>query len=193
MNKIGIRMRMYLLFWGLLLICACSKKNTYFNETRQADLYLNSGKVYYLKEYSRPVSFVHAENELTRSNSPNGGIQIKEISESTIQGVLLSYPMDWNSSTGIKIKASEEMKKPMNAIFEVVKTPNGYKVTVQNMWFTNDWKHTQQENVVLEKYIIDEKGFSFRKDQNTLRIIQHICQKLESLFLLKTTGVDQRF
>ncbi|HMS97941.1 MAG TPA: hypothetical protein PLQ57_05275 [Saprospiraceae bacterium] len=193
MNKIGIRMRMYLLLWGALMLFACSKKNPHFNETRQADLYLNSGKVYYYKEYSRPASLINAEKELTRSNSPNGGIQIKEISETKIQGVLLSYPMDWNSSTGIKIKASEEMKKPMNAIFEVVKSTNGYKVTVQNMWFTNDWKHTQQENVVLEKYIIDEKGFSFRKDQNTIRIIQHICQRLESLFLLNTMGVDQRF
>ncbi|GEM_PF-1865733 len=186
-------MRMYLLLWGALMLFACSKKNPHFNETRQADLYLNSGKVYYYKEYSRPASLINAEKELTRSNSPNGGIQIKEISETKIQGVLLSYPMDWNSSTGIKIKASEEMKKPMNAIFEVVKSTNGYKVTVQNMWFTNDWKHTQQENVVLEKYIIDEKGFSFRKDQNTIRIIQHICQRLESLFLLNTMGVDQRF
>lgn len=184
-------MRMYLLLWGVLLICACSKKSTFFNETRQADLYLNSGKVYYYKEFSGSVSFVNAEKDLTRTNSPNGGIQIKDISETKIQGVLISYPMDWNSNTGIKIKASEEMKKPVNATFEITKTLNGYKVTVQNMWFTNDLKHTQQENVVLEKYIIDEKGFSFRKDQNSLRIIQHICQKLESLFFLKTVPVNQ--
>ena len=186
-------MRTYLIVGLVLLWTACSKKDTVFNETRQRDLYLISGKVFYTRTFSGAVPLTAAEKELTQNNFPNGGVQVKSVTDQKLNGVILSYPMEWASYAGDKIQASEEMKKPLNATFEIVKTEQGYKVTVQNMWFSNDWKHTSQENVVLEKYIVDEKRFRFRKDQNTLNIIQHLCQRLESLFYLTPGRTDDRF
>ena len=107
--------------------------------------------------------------------------------------MLLAYPLEWHTFAGERITPSEEMKKPLNATFEISKTDNGYEVVVQNMWFNNDLRYTRQENVVIEKYIVDEKRFRFRSDQNTLNIIKHLCQKLETLFYLKPGVSGENF
>jgi hypothetical protein len=186
-------MRTYLVAGLVMLLLACNKKATTFNETRQQDFYLMSGKVFYSKQFHGVVNLLYAEKELTKNNFPNGGIQVKSVSETKLNGVLLAYPLEWHTFAGERITPSEEMKKPLNATFEISKTDNGYEVVVQNMWFSNDWKHVDQENVVLEKYIVDEKRFSFRKDNNTLRIIQHLSQKLERLFLLTPELSNEKF
>ena len=176
-----------------MLLLACNKKATTFNETRQQDLYLMSGKVFYSKQFHGVVNLLNAEKELTKNNFPNGGIQVKSVSETKLNGVLLAYPLEWHTFAGERITPSEEMKKPLNATFEISKTDNGYEVVVQNMWFNNDLRYTRQENVVIEKYIVDEKRFRFRSDQNTLNIIKHLCQKLETLFYLKPGVSGEKF
>lgn len=186
-------MRTFLTIGLIIFLSACNKKAATFNETRQEDLYLMAGKVFYSKTFMGTISLEAAEKQLTSNNFPNGGVQVKSVETNKLNGVLISYPLDWNSYKGEKIAASEEMRKPLNATFEILKTDQGYKVVVQNMWFSNDWKHVDQENVVLEKYIVDEKRFSFRKDNNTLRIIQHLCQKLERLFLLTPELSNEKF
>lgn len=186
-------MRTFLVIGLMLLLSACNKKTAIFNDTRQEDLYLMSGKVFYSKTFKRSISLEAVEKQLKSNNFPNGGVQVNLVETNKLNGVLISYPLDWNSYKGEKISASEEMKKPLNASFEIVKTEQGYKVVVQNMWFSNEWKHVDQENVVLEKYIVDEKRFSFRKDNNTLRIIQHLCQKLDRLFLLTPEIENEKF
>lgn len=182
-----------LIFAVLVMVMACNKKNIPFNETRQDDLYLVAGRVYYSKNYSKNISLEAAQKEFTKDNFPSSGIQVKSVTDKKMNGVILSMPMEWHTFAGEKIQASEEMKKPLNATFEIEKMDNGYKVTVQNIWFSNDWEHTNQENVVLEKYVLNDKGFAFRSDNNTHRIIKHLCNRFELLFTLKTKSEETKF
>ncbi|MBK8699447.1 MAG: hypothetical protein IPN29_07845 [Saprospiraceae bacterium] len=186
-------MRTYLTFLALLLFIACSKKAPVFNETRQADFYLNAGKVYFQKVYTGSVSFISAEKELTAHNSPTGGIQVKQMTEDKIMGVILAYPVDWQSYMGKRIKAIEDMKRPLNATFEIEKNGNSYTVTVRNIWFTDGLKSSNQQHNVIENYIVQDDGFSFRKDKNSISIIHHLSQRLESWFFLKGGGLGDRF
>ncbi len=182
-----------LIFAVLVMVMACNKKNIPFNETRQDDLYLVAGRVYYSKYFSQSISLEAAQKELTKDNFPASGIQVKSVTDKKLNGVILSMPMEWHTFAGEKIEPSEQMKKPLNATFEIEKMDNGYKVTVQNIWFSNDWEHTNQENVVLEKYILNDKGFAFRSDSNTLRIIKHLCNRFESLFSVNPSVGSSKF
>ena len=172
-------MRTYLVAGLVMLLLACNKKATTFNETRQQDFYLMSGKVFYSKQFHGLVNLLNAEKELTKNNFPNGGHSGKIGLKLKIEWSAARLPIRVARLPGERITPKWRNEKPLNATFEIIKTDNGYEVVVQNMWFNNDLRYTRQENIVIEKYIVDEKDLGL-SDQNTLNIIKHLCQKLET-------------
>ena len=103
------------------------------------------------------------------------------------------HQINWQKGSDGKMKVPEIMKRPLNANFQIEKDGSGYKVTVQDIWFSTDQSGRRQKNNVLENIFIQNNGLSFKKDKNTIRMIYYLSGQFSELFMLKGNQLENRF
>jgi hypothetical protein len=177
----------------ILLLIGCSKNRMVFNETNQGDFYLNSGTLYFQKTYKQGVSFTNIDNDILKNNAPNSGLQVKFIDGEIVKGVMVNHQINWQKSSDRKMKVPDVMKRPLNASFQIEKDESGYKVTVQDFWFSIDQSGRKQKNTELQSFFIHKNGLSIKRDKNTLRLIHYLSSQIRELFILKGTQLENRF
>jgi hypothetical protein len=184
-----------IMFFALVsaLMIGCSKNKLVFNETNQGDFYLSSGTVYFQKSYRQVLSFTNIDNEIIKNNAPNSGLQVKFNDGDVVKGVMVNHQINWQKGSDRKMKVPDVMKRPLNASFQIEKGGSGYKVTVQDIWFAIDQSGRRQKNNELESFFIQNNGLSFKKDKNTIRLIQYLSHQFSSLFILKGGQLENRF
>ena len=175
------------------LMIGCSKNKMVFNETNQGDFYLNSGTVYFQKSYRQVLSFTNIDNDIIKNNAPNSGLQVKFNDGEIVKGVMVNHQINWQNGSDRKMKVPDVMKRPLNASFQIEKEGSGYKVTVQDIWFSTDQSGRRQKNTELENFFIQNNGLSFKKDKNTIRLVHHISGQFSELFMLKGNQLENRF
>lgn len=171
----------------------CSKKKMVFNETNQGDFYLKSGIVYFQKSYRQVLSLTNIDKDIIKNNAPNGGLQVKSNDGEIVKGVIVNHQINWQKGSDRKMKVPDIMKRPINASFQIEKDGSGYKVTIQDIWFSLDQSGGKQKNTALESFFIQKSGLSFNKDKNTIKIIYYLSQQFSELFMLEGNQLENRF
>ncbi|HRO09799.1 MAG TPA: hypothetical protein PK047_13110 [Saprospiraceae bacterium] len=175
------------------LMIGCSKKKMVFNETNQGDFYLKSGIVYFQKSYRQVLSLTNIDKDIIKNNAPNGGLQVKSNDGEIVKGVIVNHQINWQKGSDRKMKVPDIMKRPINASFQIEKDGSGYKVTIQDIWFSLDQSGGKQKNTALESFFIQKSGLSFNKDKNTIKIIYYLSQQFSELFMLEGNQLENRF
>lgn len=175
------------------LLINCSKNKMVFNETNQGDFYLTAGSVYFQKSYKQVLSFTNVDKDIIKNNAPNGGLQVKFNDGEIIKGVIINHQINWQKGGDRKMKVPDVMKLPINATFLIEREGSGYKVTVQDIWFSIDQSGRKQKNTELEPFFIQKNGLSFKKDKNTIRLIHHLSSQFSDLFTLHGNLLENRF
>jgi hypothetical protein len=175
------------------LMIGCSKKKMVFNETNQGDFYLKSGTVYFQKSFRQVLSLTNIDKDIIKNNAPNSGLQVKFNDGEIVKGVMVNHQINWQKGSDGKMKVPEIMKRPLNANFQIEKDGSGYKVTVQDIWFSTDQSGRRQKNNELENVFIQNNGLSFKKDKNTIRMIHYLSGQFSELFMLKGNQLENRF
>lgn len=183
-----------LLLWVMIMsfFTSCQKNKIVFNETQQENFFLQSGLVFFQKTYNQSLNFPGIENELTSINSPNSGIQIKFNDGEVIRGVIINHQIDWQKGNTKKLSVPKVMKYPINANFQLEKDKNGYKVTVQDFWFSETQKN-KNNNIELESLWVQKNRFSFRKDKNTIKNIHYLSHYFSKMFNVRGITQENRF
>lgn len=185
--------RIILLLSFALFGMGCSKNKVVFNETHQGDFFLSSGSIYFQKTYKQMISFTNMDKEIIRTNMPNGGLQVKFNDGDEIKGVIVNHQINWQKGGDRKMKVPDVLKRPLNANFQIKKEGTGYKVTVQDIWFSTDQSGRSQKNTELQAFFIQKNGLSFNRDKNTIRLIQYLSNQFTSVFTLKEYYLGNRF
>ena len=163
-----------------------------YRDATEGNFYLRNGQVFYQRTYNTPVSFDALEKKLTSYNTPNAGFQIKKTDGNKMSGVLLNYHFNWTHDNIKARKVPQYLKSPANATFEVEKTDGAYRVTVNNIWFSNtDSKN--QKHLTLESIVTGKSGVVFTKEKRPLRVLNMIDGNLQWIFQMQGITKDTRF
>jgi hypothetical protein len=164
-----------------------------FNATNQGDFYLDSGTLYFQKTYKQGVSSTNIDEDIHKNNAPNSGLQVKFNDGEIVKGVMLNHQINWQKSSDRKMKVPDALKRLLNASFQMEKDESGYKVTVQDFWFSIDQSGRKQKNTELESFFIHKNGLSIKRDKNTIGLIRYLSSQISDLLIIKGTQLENRF
>lgn len=163
-----------------------------YRDADQGNFYLRNGKVFFQRTYNYPVSFEQLEKKLQSYNTPNAGFQTKSKTQTTMNGVMLNYHLNWNYNELKSRKIPAYLKSPANATFEIEKTGNAYQVTVNNIWFAGAAANGKSA-LNLEEIVTGKGGVVFTKKKRPLRVLKMMDQNFEWIFNNQGNFKDTRF
>lgn len=164
-----------------------------YTDSDHGNFNLRNGKVYFQKIYNHLGEFGALDKKLTSYNSPNGGFQVKKVTNETLNGVMVNYNLNWNYKEMKTRKIEDFLKNPANSTFEVARAENGYQVTVNNIWFTDIKNPKNKNHITLESIVTGKNGVTFTKDKKTMEALQMIDENFQWIFQVEGTTKETRF
>lgn len=184
-----MKTRFILTFLALFVMHSLFAQGIYRqNDLNAGNFRLQNGKVHFEKAFNYPASMPALEKRLKSFNDPSSGMQVKDIYDTGMKGVMIRYQLDWTSSGFKNRKIPKFLRFPINANFEVIKDNNSYRVRVTDIWFTNMASPGTNQHLTLESMTLKKQGMAFTKKKKTMRALNILDENLENMFMLNPSG-----
>jgi len=184
-----MKTRFILMFLTLFVMQSLFAQDIYRqNDLNAGNFRLQNGKVHFEKAFNYPASLPALEKRLKSFNDPSSGMQVKDINDTGMKGVMIRYQLDWTSAGFKNRKIPKFLRFPINANFEVIKDNNAYRVRVTNIWFTNMASPGSNQHLTLESMTLKKQGMAFTKKKKTMRALNILDENLENMFMLNPSG-----
>ncbi len=184
-----MKSRIIMIFLALFATLSIFAQGAYrLNDLNAGNFRLQNGKVHFDKAYNYPASMPALEKRLKSFNDPSAGMQVKDIYDTGMKGVMIRYQLDWTSAGFKNRKIPKFLRFPVNANFEVIKENNSYRVRVTDIWFTNMVSPGSNQHLTLESMTMKKQGMAFTKKKKTMRALNILDDNLAHMFMLNPPG-----